>query len=835
MSDVAIIIKFIARNIWEKKLRTLLILFSICLSTALLFSSLGISQNIAQVYLKQIRGQIGDAEITVYAGKDSPSRYFRTDRAEIYRENLDYIIGIVSETGVYKVAANEQVVVNLLGYKLEELQRMNPLDIQQQYSLDPFKGSKIIISRVTADKYQLRVGENLDLTINGQLRRFTIAAIAAPEGLLTPGTTGFSAVVPREALATMMGEKGRVSQIFIKTSNPALIDPTLEALSQQYNRYKVEKTITESELREFTDVIRMPFMLMLILVCLISIFVIYTAFKVIILERMPVMGTFRSVGATRGTTNRILLAESAIYGVIGGVLGCALGIGILYIMTYSLSNNSWNASPPDVELSYNPLYLGISLAGAVILSVCSSLLPVKSISNTSLRDIILNTYNNRGGSQSNRTVPALIMLVLILVIPPFLPGKTAGILNVVGIIIGTLAIVWLIPPITEILVRIYEKIVPYMFGNEGILAIKNIRNNREMLNNITLLTIGLASLLLINTISFSVGRAVTDIYRDFKFDVWFYHSQADRSLESQIRSVPGIVSSLGVYEINQVEIAGSDEKIGTVYGIDGNRMTDYFDFRLQGDVEQTLHQYSSDRCIIPTVFLKEKLNLKHGDTLKLKTATGERDYRVVGFAGTLMNNGNVALIPAKYVKSDWQFRYYTYLWIHTNTDPSIVSQSLKEKYLRNNVFSITKDELRQSNAEANNQLFVLLQGFSLVTMLIGIFGVFNNFVVSLLTRKRSLAVFRSIGMSQQQMVKVLLVEALASGLIAGVTSSLGGLLYLVQAEYIMFSINLPIGIIYSPGLFMEAIIAGAFIAVLASLGPSRQTARLEIVKELKYE
>ena len=51
----------------------------------------------------------------------------------------------------------------------------------------------------------------------------------------------------------------------------------------------------------------------------------------------------------------------------------------------------------------------------------------------------------------------------------------------------------------------------------------------------------------------------------------------------------------------------------------------------------------------------------------------------------------------------------------------------------------------------------------------------------------------------------------------------------------MFAMNLPIEIIYSPPLFMEAVVAGAIIAVLASLGPSRQTARLEIVKELKYE
>ncbi|KUG05149.1 putative abc transporter integral membrane protein [hydrocarbon metagenome] len=833
---MAIIIKFISKNIWEKKLRTLLILFSICLSTALLFSSLGISQNIAQVYLKQIRSQIGDAELTIYAGKDSPSRYFRTDRAEIYRENLDYIIGTVSETGVYKVNPREQVQVNLLGYKLEDLQMINPLDIQQKYSLSPFKGSKIIISRVTADKYDLQAGHNLDIKINDQLHRFTIAAVAAPEGLLTPGANGFSAVVPRETLASLIGEKGKVSQMFVKTADPVHIDRTLDSLSEQYNRYEVNKTITESELSEFTDVIRMPFMLMLLLVGLISIFVIYTAFKVIVLERMPMMGTFRSVGATRKITNLILLTESLIYGVLGGITGCTLGIGILYAMTYSLANTPWSTTPPDVQLTYNFLYLGISFAGAVILSFVSSLIPIFRVSNVPLRDIILNTYSKQDDDvKRNKTLPALIILVLILLVPPFLPGKAAGILSVLGIIIGTVAIVWLIPRITDIFVLLYEKFIPNLFGNEGILAIKNIRNNKEMLNNITLLTIGLASLLLINTISFSVGREVTDAYRDFKFDVMVFLPQADRSLESQIRSVQGVESSLGIYQVNQVEIAGTNEKIGTVYGMDGNRMLDFFDYRLQGDVEQILLQFSSERCIIPSTFMKKKLDLKVGEKLTLKTETGEKTYQIAGFSNTLMNNGNIALIPDKYVKSDWQLKYYSSLWILTVGDPDIVSQALKDKFVRNNIGSITKNELRESNDQANNQLLALLQGFSLVTLIIGIFGVFNNYVVSLLTRKRFLAVFRSIGMSQKQMVKVLLVEALAGGLIAGVTGSLGGLIYLIQSGYIMFSLNLPIGIIYSPGLFMQAVIAGIVIAVLASLGPSRQTARLEIVKELKYE
>ena len=504
-------------------------------------------------------------------------------------------------------------------------------------------------------------------------------------------------------------------------------------------------------------------------------------------------------------------------------------------MTYSMASSPWDPNPPDVELTFSYLYMSISFISAVVLSFLSSLIPVINIAKVPLRDIILNTYTRHSDKKSNRAMLAFILLILTLVVPRLVPENIAGILSTVGIIIATVAIIWLIPRITEYFILLYERIFPRIFGNEGILAVKNIHGNKDMLNNITLLTIGLASLLLINTISFSVTQEVMYAYKDFKTDIMAYLANADRNSEYEIRSVKGVDSILGIYEESQVEIAGLPDKIGTLYGIDGKRISDFMDFRLQGDVNKLMAEFSTGRNIIPSTFLKKKLDLKIGDYIPLKTEKGEKNYEIIGFSNTIMNNGNTALIPDKYLKSDWGLKYYSVLWINVSGDPEVVNQSLQDKFMRQNMFSITMDEMETNNEEANSQMFILLQGFSMVTMVIGVFGVFNNFVVSLLTRKRSLAVFRSIGMSQKQMVKVLLTEALAGGLIAGFTGSLVGLIYLLQTGYIMFSLNLPIKVHYPPKFFIAAIIAGAAIAVFATLLPSRQTARLDIVKELKYE
>ena len=74
------------------------------------------------------------------------------------------------------------------------------------------------------------------------------------------------------------------------------------------------------------------FRLMMIVVLMMSAFIIYTVFKVIVAERLPVIGTFRSIGATKISTSLVLVGESIIYGIIGGIIGDLAGIGILKVL-----------------------------------------------------------------------------------------------------------------------------------------------------------------------------------------------------------------------------------------------------------------------------------------------------------------------------------------------------------------------------------------------------------------------------------------------------------------------------------------------------------------------
>ena len=69
---------------------------------------------------------------------------------------------------------------------------------------------------------------------------------------------------------------------------------------------------------------------MLSIVVLVSSIIIYGVFKLIINERLSVIGTFMSQGATKKKIERIILSESLMYSIIAGIVGSAIGELILF-------------------------------------------------------------------------------------------------------------------------------------------------------------------------------------------------------------------------------------------------------------------------------------------------------------------------------------------------------------------------------------------------------------------------------------------------------------------------------------------------------------------------
>jgi len=841
---LGIIVRFIVKSIFEKKFRAFIIVFSIAISAALFFACSGLSGTISSMYENQIKMQTGEADIIIQSDEDSPSGTFKIKSEPI--DGVSYITGSISASGSYKLSEEQSETYsikteNLIvrGFNMEELEKLNPVNFSQVAKNKDFEGNFIILSIIFADKYGYSVGDRIDIKINGRDKILTVYGISRPTGIFqhNPQSDTMTAVMPMDTIASLRNVRGRVQTAFVVLEEGVDIKSAMETLEDLYPRYRVSEPFSAEELNQYMQFIVVPMFMMTSMVLFISIFIIYSTFKVITTERLPVIGTFRSIGATRKMTDVVLIGESLTYGIIGGIVGNILGIGVLYLIAKIMAADPYNGQM-NVSIKFGIGHLAAAFLLAIVVALISSWRPISKASKIPIKDLVLNNTEIKSKNKKWKKYAGIIMLLLSAALPLIAPKSLALLINVVGLLISTVAVVMCVPYITRNFLNLFDRFYGNFFGNEGILAVKNLNGNKNILNNISLLAIGISTLLMINTISSSVGIEVLNAYKDWNFDIMVSLYNSDRNTEQVLRSIDGVDGTYGAYESwDGVDVKGEKYTIRYLQGVDIKRYRDYVTFRLQGkmDADETFKLLDEGRNIMVANMAKEKLGLKVGDRLTLEMKSGDKEYKVIGFYDSIMSNGSNAVISQKYYKMDMKQQEISNFFVKTSKNPDEVLSSIQGKFTRRGMFGDTIDSMEKKNYESNNQFMIILQAFSVIAMLIGIFGVFNNYMISFMERKRSIAMMRSIGMSKRQTLKMIMIEALTGGCIGGVVGIIGGTLMLWSVPNLMQSIDIPIAIHYSLSFFISSLVGGIFIAVLASISPALKTSKLNIIEAIKYE
>jgi putative ABC transport system permease protein len=826
---LAIIIKFVLKNIWEKKLRTTLILVSIMLSAALYFATEALADTTKDMFVERMRVYYGTADLIIYPNQDSPSHFLYRNRAEQFADDYAYLAGSIETAGNLRIN-QENLRLFIQGFTLPELQKLNPFVLASEANLYPFRGKKVILSKQTAEEYGFKLGDYLELELFGSKRKFFVAALAEPVGPFQYDGQNITAVVPLDTLATILGVRGQVYTLYVKAKDPARKGELQEKLAAAYPRCQIRETITGREMEEYTKSLTTTFQMMGMVVLFMAVYIIYTSFKVITRERLPMIGTFRSIGATRRMTSWVLLTESLMYGLIGGLLGCVFGLGLLYLIIVAIRPAFMKTVA--VSLQYSPRQLGAAMLLALVISFLSSLAPILKIAKIPVKEIIFNSISKSRKRKRWKPIVGVILIGSALFLPPYIPFHLFLPVSMVLIFASIIGFIYLTPLLTSLFLKVFARIYLHVFGNEGILAAKNLRGNKSVLNNISLLALGISSLLMINTISFSVAKEITDFYRDGHFAIWFWTPRADRTTEALLHRIDGVEGVCGIYTGNQIEITNRQERINLLHGINIHKYTDYWDFDLDPII---LAQLDTGRNILITNTLRERLQVQTGDLLTLKTNRGERDYQIIGFFDSLMWNGSFALIAERYLKMDLYKQYYDDLFIKTSKDPDLIAAAIQQRFKRQNPYISTLEQMKASDVKNNASILNVMKGFALLALVIGIFGVFNNLIISFLERQRTLAIFRSVGMSRKQSIKVFFIEALTGGVIGGLIGTMSGYILISLSPLILKAVASNIPIHHSLSFYLLAIGAGIIITVTASTSPAFKSSKLNIVNAIKYE
>ena len=826
-----IIYKYTIKSILEKKLRTLLIILAISLSGALFIVSNELSAQIARIYEVQSKQQIGEVELQIKPNKHSPSNVIN-DKLAKNVSKVQALIPVFYGKGEYKSNYKTYDIWNLVGYHLEDYKQINTLTLKTQKNVETFKGAKLIISDKTAERYGITLGQTIELKINGIKKRLKVVGIAKAEGIFANESNGAYGLLPLEEISEYYGGNGKPNTLYVNGEADITESEMIARLKKIYPRYDVEETFNAEQLKAQMSWITQPFMLMTIIVIFISAFIIYSTFKVIMLEKMPIVGTFRSVGASQRVMTGVLLLEALGYGILGGGFGVPAGSILTQVIVSGILG--------DTSIKVESVKIGTMLGGfclSVLVALVSTLIPIIQVSKISLKDIVLGHEKKSKKSEVKSAMVGIIIILIALGLSKIEDARYNMLTSISGLLLIIYGIIAILPLGVNYASRIIDKGFRYIFGNIGRLAAKNIRGNKSVLNTITLITLAISVVMIINTVSQNLSEQVIQAYDNiYQCDMEVEMEHMDINKIKSIQSVSGVQGvSKCIYQ-SGIECDETAMDL-SLMGVEDLDFYKYVDLKLQQEGNSLLAKLQKGRYIIISEILARKYQLTIGDTLTFHFDNQVRKYTIIGTMDNIWNNGFMCLVPIKYLKQDIDQDYYTtaYVKIQETADINEVLRLIKERYRASSVQANTVVQMCKDNAESNANLMKMISVFGVLTLVIAIIGVVNNLLISFIERRKGLAVLRSVGMSKKQLKKMIFVEALGSGLISGLAGIVGSVLLLFVLGEVLFALNLPIKVEMIPELFVIYFFGASVITVIGTALPARSVPKLNIIECIKFE
>lgn len=469
-------------------------LLSILLSTTLLFVSFSIGASYESAQRKMARGLAGSATLSITAAEGAIRTDILPNSASI-RARVGILEGsaLYHENGYYET-------VDLIAADLTGLNEINPPRLVNGGEITEFTGNQVILPDRFTSKYGIEQGDTITLRIGGQPVSLEVAEIAAYDTVFLRHTRGATALLPVATLSGLLGQTDGYTKILVEpadgVSTSALKNELTAALPD--SQYRVSEVVNEAQIAADARQKSMPFFLISFFSLTMSVFIIYSSYKVITLDRLPVIGTFRSIGATQEAVTRILLLESALYGAMGGVAGIPVGALVLKLILQGMGQSL--SQGIEIPVVISPFSIISSFAVALGVSLLSAWLPVKRASRLPVKDVVLGSVEEKHIPRRLIVGAGVLLFAVSLVLPKLASGNMlylAGGFSLLGLIAATILMV---PLLTNLLSMGLERLYGIFLGNEGRLAARNMQDNKNIAQNITLLFISISAVIAITVV-----------------------------------------------------------------------------------------------------------------------------------------------------------------------------------------------------------------------------------------------------------------------------------------------------------------------------------------------
>lgn len=708
-------------------------------------------------------------------------------------------------------------------------------------------GHRIVLVQSYADEQGIAIGDAVSLETPAGRTEVRVVGLMAREG---PGQTnnGAFGVVPLAAAEEIFRRAGDLDQIDVVAQPGAESGAGLEALKDALQerlgaRYVVTYPAMQGQrVSQMLTGYQMGLNMFSAIAIFVGAFLVFNAFSMTVVERTREIGMLRTLGMSRRQILEQILVEATIIGVIGSILGILGGLllarGLISIMALVIGQEMTTLRVP---------MSGVLVAAAVgiLVTLAAAALPARQASRVSP----LEALRIRAGSREGwfvRKGPLLGVALLVMTLPmliagplpAFVPERARDMLVMNLFLAGTL----LIPAAVSATEPVARRVLARVFGVEGQLGSRNVQRARlRTALTVAALMIGAAMILSIRSVTVAFDQDIRAwIERYIGGDIYVHSTlDMDTRLGLRLGQVAGVaaVTPLRYLEAKRIMPDGGSEDLA-IMAVDVPTYQEVTSFVFSGDPGDVDRLARGDAVFISSV-LSEKYGLQQGDTVRLATRRGRRDFEVAGVVVDFFNQGMVLQLNWDDMK-----RYFGrddansfLVKVQPGESTAAVRVRIEEEYGRRHHLTVESNEAIRSRAltliARTTSLFDVM---SLITMIVAALGVINTLTMNVVERTREIGMLRSLGMTRRQIGRMILAEAGMMGLVGGLFGLLFGILV---SRTIMTSMNQMSGFRLPWVLPVEGIVAALVITFvvsqIAALWPARRAARIRITEAIQYE
>ena len=637
------------------------------------------------------------------------------------------------------------------------------------------RGKPLILGKRMAQSMDLDVGDAMRL--GGGIYR--VVGIYETGDSFEDG----AAVVPLEEGQALMLQPRRVSMIYVKLGPSATGDLSVEI---ERLRARLDRRFSDLSVSTTSGLVDQEDMLAILdgmatgvagLAVIIGGIVMTNTLFMSVLERTREIGLLRSLGWPRRKVLALILGESILLSLLGGLVGIGLGVGSVYALNSSSSYLGVFGAhfAPDlfVRALVTVLVLGW-VGGAYPAWWASRLLPVEAL--------------NYEGGQARRRKRGHKRRA----------GRRAA---TEGAPSGT------VPVVLRTLWR---------------------QRTRTAL---TTLAIGVSIAAIVALGGFADGMMMTmnQMWRANQSDLFAIQAGVDSDYSAIDERVGARIAARsdveGVAGLIWTAVNTDEMSFLMVFGYHPREYAIRHFSIVEGESLAARHQAIIGRKA------SEQMGLHVGDTLRLLRS----NFRIVGIYETGLSYEEVGAViglrEAQALTGKLRQVMYYQIKLRDPAQAEAVKTDLAAQYPEIDFALAAEAVQSMSDFETLGQM---IGQISFLAILIGGLGMLNTMLMSVLERTREIGVRRALGWRRRGVLGMILRESLVLGLLGGALGILIGL-GLGRLASLLPGLYGGMKVLFGPKLFVQALLIALLAGVAGGLYPAWRATRMQPVEALRYE